>query len=246
MALPEAWQSPAADDIDPDSLEYLFGQKLGRGDVPWVKIVREPEPVARISPEMIRLQAKLEMLVTQLEIYAGKLTAAHHELGFARAEIAEKDKQLTLMEYYRARAAKAIASDVELEQLRMRVCELEQQLLDEMHHRYQQPTFVLKIAEPAPVAVIANEAAGSLPSGKVPSQAKLQAISTIAAQIAHAEGAPAKAPARGTEPSNHDEYLERALARHGDHGVGLSISLLPINYLLAVAVAALILLTIVV
>lgn len=129
MALKDtATQLPAADDIDQDSLDYLFGPRLTA--TPWVRMAREPEPVARISPEIVRVQAKLEALAAQLEVVSTKLQSAHHDLGYARAQLAEKDEQLKQMAEYRLRAAQAIMGDIEREQLRDRVLVLEAQLVE--------------------------------------------------------------------------------------------------------------------
>ena len=128
----DAGQTPAADDIDQDSLEYLFGGHGQRSakDVPWVKVAKEPEPVARISPAMIRLQAKVETLVAQLELVSTKLENANLQLGYTRAQLADKEEQLKVMAKYRARAAKAIMSDAEHVRLIDRIAELELQLED--------------------------------------------------------------------------------------------------------------------
>jgi hypothetical protein len=150
MALTDTWQLPAVDDIDSDSLEYLFSRKRQRGEAPWVKLVPDPEPVARVTPEMIRLQAKLETLSAQLEIYSSKLLRANQELGYVRAQLTERDQQLELQAEYRARAAMTIMSDVERAHLQERVADLEVQLREALNR--PQPIKVVHVPAASPAS----------------------------------------------------------------------------------------------
>jgi hypothetical protein len=214
MSFPDTWQLPSADDIDPDSLEYLLAPKRLRGDAPWVRIVRDPEPVARIGPEMIRLQAKLEALVGQLEIFTNKLAKSNHELGFARAQIAERDKQLELQAEYRVRAAVAIMSDLEKERLVRRIAELEELVVALVADEAKRPALAETPSPQAPETLIAP-AAGHMP-----------AVDQM--------------PAAG----QRNRGLERMLSRHSAEERGFDLPLMPITYFLVVAFAAMVMLTI--
>lgn len=126
-------QIPTTNDIDQDSLEYLFGRR--RQAAPWVKIAREPEPVARISPEMVRLQAKVETFAAQIEMMLNQLHKANIELGYAKAQLSEKTEQLTLLAEYRAKAAFVVAAEAERTILKERIADLEMQLIEALEAR---------------------------------------------------------------------------------------------------------------
>lgn len=130
---------------------------------------------------MIRLQAKLETLVSQLELFANKLNRAHHDIGFLQAQLAEKDKQLELQSEYRARAAVAIMSDVERHHMKERIDDLEQQLdrVLAQRHAQQMPPLPLRdaaaqilaslqssspSAQPLPLSIAARAAARRPPA----------------------------------------------------------------------------------
>lgn len=107
MHLVENGQTPAADDINPDALEYLFGQTKSTR-TPWVEMVGESEPVARITPAYIRLQTKVEVFKGALELTQEQLQEAHHKIGMLSAELARRDVLLKELADYRVRAAMAI------------------------------------------------------------------------------------------------------------------------------------------
>ena len=123
-------QMPAADDIDGDSLEYLFGRR--KMPTPWVKMAKEPEPIARISPEMVRLQAKAETIAAQLDSVLNQLQRAHVELGFTKAQLTDKTEKLKLFAEYRAKAAWVVAAETERVVLNERISDLELQLLESL------------------------------------------------------------------------------------------------------------------
>jgi hypothetical protein len=128
MQLVDNWQRPASDDINPDALEYLFAQKDAPQKTPWVKVAGEVhnEPVARITPEYIRLQTRVEMLKGIVELTNDQLHEAHHEIGKLSAELARRDVLLQELSDYRAKAAMMIAYQRKAELLQNRVAELQQ------------------------------------------------------------------------------------------------------------------------
>lgn len=129
MSAMETWQRPAADDINPDALEYLFEGTRGRVvEIPWVRAAREPEPVARKGIEQIRLESKVEVLLGQIDLLTSQLQLVNCELGYAKAVLDEREQGLKSLSEYRARAARAILGDVQNEMLRKKVVELEGQV----------------------------------------------------------------------------------------------------------------------
>jgi hypothetical protein len=127
MHLVDNWQRPAADDINPDALEYLFANKV-QDNTPWVRIAGEAqsEPVARITPEYIRLQTRVEILKGIVELTNEQLHEAHHQIGMQAAELARRDVLLQELSDYRAKAAMSIAYQRQNDLLRNRVEELQQ------------------------------------------------------------------------------------------------------------------------
>lgn len=125
-----AGQVPAADDINPDSLEYLFAQSgPKRGKTPWVEMAGGSEqPVARITPEYVRLNTKVELLKGALELTQEQLHEAHHRMGMLAAELARRDELLKELADYRVRAALTIGYQRQNELLRTHVNELNAQL----------------------------------------------------------------------------------------------------------------------
>jgi hypothetical protein len=121
------WQRPATDDINPDALEYLF-QKSVPEKTPWVRMANEAaaEPVARITPEYIRLQTRVEILKGIVSLTNEQLHEAHHKIGMLSAELARRDILLGELSDYRARAAMSIAYERQNELLKTRVEELQQ------------------------------------------------------------------------------------------------------------------------
>jgi len=128
MHLVENWQRPASDDINPDALEYLFGQKkLGRV-TPWVEMAADPEPVVRITPEYIRLQTRVEILKATIELTSEQLHDAHHKIGMLAAELARRDLLLKELTEYRAKAAMAVAYGRHNELLQLQITGLKNEL----------------------------------------------------------------------------------------------------------------------
>lgn len=122
-------QLPAADDINSDALEYLFAPDQPRTpEPPWVKMSGGPEPIARISPQIVRLQARVESLVGQIELTMQQLQAANYEVGYLKAKLADADHQLKLLADYRAKAALAILGEFEMAALKRQVADLESKL----------------------------------------------------------------------------------------------------------------------
>ncbi len=131
MHLVENWQRPASDDINPDALEYLFGQKkLGRA-TPWVEMAGDPEPVVRITPEYIRLQTRVEILKATIELTSEQLHEAHHKIGMLAAELARRDLVLKELSEYRAKAAMAVAYGRHNELLQLQITGLKNELAKE-------------------------------------------------------------------------------------------------------------------
>lgn len=127
MHLVENWQRPASDDINPDALDYLFAQKAP-DKTPWVRMAGEAqsEPVARITPEYIRLQTRVETLKGIVELTNEQLYEAHHRIGMQAAELARCNEQLRDLSDYRAKAAMAVAYQRQNDMLRTRIEELQQ------------------------------------------------------------------------------------------------------------------------
>lgn len=127
MHLVENWQRPASDDINPDALDYLFDQKAP-DKTPWVRMAGEvqSEPVARITPEYVRLQTRVEVLKGIVELTNEQLHEAHHKIGMQAAELARRDEQLRDLSDYRAKAAMAVAYQRQNDMLRTRIEELQQ------------------------------------------------------------------------------------------------------------------------
>jgi hypothetical protein len=122
-------QLPAVDDINSDALEYLFAPDQPRTpEPPWVKMSGGPEPVARISPQIVRLQAKVESLVGQIELTMQQLQSANYEVGYLKAKLADADQQLKLLADYRAKAALAILGEFEMAALKRQIVDLESKL----------------------------------------------------------------------------------------------------------------------
>jgi hypothetical protein len=127
MQLVDNWQRPASDDINPDALEYLFAQNNTPQKTPWVKVAGEShnEPIARITPEYIRLQTRVDMLKAIVELTNEQLHEAHHKIGVLTAELARRDVLLKELSDYRAKAAMTIAYQRQSEMLQTRVEELQ-------------------------------------------------------------------------------------------------------------------------
>lgn len=96
MAGVETWRRPASDDINPDALEYLLSSQDGMraSSPPWVDIISEPEPAPNKSPEMMRLQTKVEMLAGEVDLLAARLQQSNLQIGFLLAQLAERDSRL--------------------------------------------------------------------------------------------------------------------------------------------------------
>ena len=120
------WQRPAKDDINPDALEYLFQQAVP-DKTPWVRMANDSaaEPVARITPEYVRLQTRVEILKGIVQLTNDQLHEAHHKIGMQAAELARRDVLLGELNDYRAKAAMSIAYQRHNELLKNRVTELE-------------------------------------------------------------------------------------------------------------------------
>lgn len=124
-----AGQLPASDDINPDALEYLFAQSMPkRGKTPWVEMVGGNEQVARITPEYVRLNTKVELLKGALEHNQEQLHEAHHKMGMLAAELARRDERLKELADYRVRAAMAIGYERQNAMLRSQITELQAQI----------------------------------------------------------------------------------------------------------------------
>ena len=123
-------QLPAGDDINSDALEYLFAPTQPMSpEPPWVKMAGGPEPVARISPQVVRLQARVESLVGQIELIMQQLQSANYEVGYLKAKLADADENLKLLADYRAKAALTILGQHEIIRLKQQVQELESKLI---------------------------------------------------------------------------------------------------------------------
>jgi hypothetical protein len=87
------WQSPSADDINPDALEYLLiGSPERSVSPPWVDIITEPEPAASLTPEMLRLRTKVEILAAEVDILSVRLQQANCQIGYLLSQVSERDK----------------------------------------------------------------------------------------------------------------------------------------------------------
>lgn len=111
MAGVETWQQPAADDINPDALEYLFtAPGLRTGSPPWVDVIAQPDPAARPTPEMLRLQTKIEMLAAEVELLSTRLQQANCQVGYLTAELAQKQQVMETLPQLRIALAQAAHS----------------------------------------------------------------------------------------------------------------------------------------
>lgn len=134
------WQTPAADDISPDALEYLFSPKFRpQEEPPWVKVSIEPAPEQEcalpVAPETIRMNAKVEVLGQRLQQVSVQLQTANFQIGYLKGRLLEKEEALKMLPEFRFRAAKALVTETALhverektEELAARINELQAEL----------------------------------------------------------------------------------------------------------------------
>jgi hypothetical protein len=126
MHLVDNWQRPAADDINPDALEYLFEKSKPSANA-WQQVAGDSnEPVARITPAYIRLQTKVEVLKGALELTNEQLHEAHHKIGMLSAELSRREVMLRELSDYRAKAAFAVGYERQNAMMRERIQELQE------------------------------------------------------------------------------------------------------------------------
>ncbi len=244
------YQRPATDDIDQDSLEYLFGRK--KPTTPWVKIAREPEPIARISPEMVRLQAKLETFAMQMETMMYQLNKAHVDLGMAKAQLADKNEQLVLFAEYRAKAAYVVIADAERTVLKERIADLEMQLAEALEDRSQAE---VRVSIPAPPEVYVRPPLPGPPPLPAPPALLVSTPCLIAASehlqlqkpVVQPKPILPETPIVSLPPRVREDKVEvaEAILRHAQQeSFSLQITMLPIIYALMICFASLVLLSI--
>ncbi len=118
---------PAADDVDLDSLEYLFGSgsKPKQKTIPWVEIISDSEKFDIIKEE---LQAKIDLLELRNDVTNSKLQRAMLFIGYLNGMVHERDQQLKVLPDLRFTAAQAITLRIENERSKEKIQELEEQL----------------------------------------------------------------------------------------------------------------------
>ncbi len=122
----ETWQIPAADDISPDGLEYLFSSQYPPDpEPPWVRVSVEPACISEPVPGEISLKARIEVLSQKLKVMSGELQSATFQIGYLKGRLAEREEELKQLPDYRARAARSVLTERQLVSLQS---ELEQVL----------------------------------------------------------------------------------------------------------------------
>jgi len=123
-----SWQSPAADDISTEALEYLFTPRYRpEEEPPWVKVSIEPEELPK-EIDVPRMQAKMEVLTQRVRDLTVQMQTTAYHVGFLKGKLVEKEEQLKQLPELRLKAAKSVAMAVELESLRESYEQLEGQL----------------------------------------------------------------------------------------------------------------------
>lgn len=120
-------QFPAEDDINIESLEYLFGPAVYQKEkkIPWVEIISDSE---QFEVEKIKLQERIDFLELRNQVTHSKLERACIFIGYLQGLIHERDEQLKVLPDLRFKAAQSIAYRLDAERSKERIQELEAEL----------------------------------------------------------------------------------------------------------------------
>ena len=120
-------QVPCAEDINFDSLEYLFGaasKAAPEAEVPWVDIEAESESTTREA----QLQVAIRILQKQNHEHLNHINTLYILIGYMQAHLHEKDEQLKLLPDLRFKAAESVAWRLESERVKEKAEELQKEI----------------------------------------------------------------------------------------------------------------------